>query len=105
MPERYEDYDRVAIVTGADSGIGRACAVALAEAGYDIGITWYGDAAGADRTATEVRATGRRCETAGLDLTRLPERRRWSTRWPTGSAAWGCSSTTPAPACPSPSWT
>ncbi|MEU4592775.1 SDR family oxidoreductase [Micromonospora aurantiaca (nom. illeg.)] len=73
MPERYEDYDRVAIVTGADSGIGKACAVALAEAGYDIGITWYGDAAGADRTATEVRATGRRCETAELDLTRLPE--------------------------------
>lgn len=73
MPERHEDYDRVAIVTGADSGIGKACAVALAEAGYDIGITWYGDAAGADRTATEVRATGRRCETAELDLTRLPE--------------------------------
>ncbi|NED57898.1 SDR family oxidoreductase [Micromonospora aurantiaca] len=73
MPERYEDYDRVAIVTGADSGIGKACAVALAEAGYDIGITWYGDAVGADRTATEVRATGRRCETAELDLTRLPE--------------------------------
>ncbi|KAB1900723.1 SDR family oxidoreductase [Micromonospora sp. AMSO1212t] len=73
MPERYEDYDRVAVVTGADSGIGKACAVALADAGYDIGITWYGDAAGADRTATEVRATGRRCETAELDLTRLPE--------------------------------
>ncbi|MFJ1539696.1 SDR family oxidoreductase [Micromonospora chalcea] len=72
MPQRYEDYDRVAIVTGADSGIGKACAVALAEAGHDIGITWYGDAAGADRTATEVRATGRRCETAELDLTRLP---------------------------------
>ncbi|MFG1717697.1 SDR family oxidoreductase [Micromonospora chalcea] len=72
MPQRYEDYDRVAIVTGADSGIGKACAVALAEAGYDIGITWYGDPAGADRTATEVRATGRRCETAELDLTRLP---------------------------------
>ncbi|MEV6519309.1 SDR family oxidoreductase [Micromonospora chalcea] len=72
MPQRYEDYDRVAIVTGADSGIGKACAVALAEAGYDIGITWYSDPAGADRTATEVRATGRRCETAELDLTRLP---------------------------------
>ncbi|MDM4784512.1 SDR family oxidoreductase [Micromonospora sp. b486] len=41
--------------------------MALAEAGYDIGITWYGDAAGADRTATEVRASGRRCETAALD--------------------------------------
>ncbi len=73
MPERYEHYDRVTIVTGADSGIGKACAVALAEAGYDIGITWYGDPAGAERTATEVRATGRRCETAELDLTRLPQ--------------------------------
>ncbi|MBQ1046761.1 MULTISPECIES: SDR family oxidoreductase [unclassified Micromonospora] len=72
MPQRYEDYDRVAIVTGADSGIGKACAVALAEAGYDIGITWYGDPAGAERTAAEVRAAGRRCETAELDLTRLP---------------------------------
>ncbi|MEU1847657.1 SDR family oxidoreductase [Micromonospora sediminicola] len=72
MPQRHEHYDRVAVVTGADSGIGRACAVALAEAGYDIGVTWYGDADGAERTAAEVRATGRRCETAELDLTRLP---------------------------------
>ncbi|PWU51567.1 SDR family oxidoreductase [Micromonospora sp. S4605] len=72
MPARYENYPRIAVVTGADSGIGKACAVALAEAGFDIGITWYGDAEGADRTATEVRATGRRCEVAELDLTRLP---------------------------------
>ncbi|MGR6319716.1 SDR family oxidoreductase [Micromonospora soli] len=72
MPQQYEDYDRIAIVTGADSGIGKACAVALAEAGFDIGITWYGDPDGADRTATEVRATGRRCEVAEADLTRLP---------------------------------
>ncbi|MEV4544641.1 SDR family oxidoreductase [Micromonospora echinaurantiaca] len=72
MPVRYENYPRIAVVTGADSGIGKACAVALAEAGFDIGITWYGDPEGADRTATEVRATGRRCEVAELDLTRLP---------------------------------
>ena len=32
---------RVAIVTGSESGIGRATAVALAERGCDIGITWY----------------------------------------------------------------
>ena len=32
---------RTAIVTGSESGIGRATAVALAEAGYDLGITWY----------------------------------------------------------------
>src|SRR5918997_981158 len=73
MPAHYEDYPRTAIVTGADSGIGKACAVALAEAGFDIGITWYGDPDGAERTAAEVRGTGRRCEVAELDLTRLPE--------------------------------
>ncbi|GAB3805195.1 SDR family oxidoreductase [Micromonospora zhanjiangensis] len=73
MPQRYDNYPRVALITGADSGIGKACAVALAESGFDIGITWYGDADGAERTAAEVRATGRRCEVAELDLTRLPD--------------------------------
>ncbi|WP_446209615.1 SDR family oxidoreductase [Micromonospora sp. IBSANI012] len=73
MPQRYENYPKVAIVTGADSGIGKACAVALAEAGFDIGITWHRDRAGAQRTAGEVGALGRRCEVAELDLTRLPE--------------------------------
>ena len=73
MPQRYENYPRIAAVTGADSGIGKACAVALAEAGFDVGITWHQDSAGVERTATEVRATGRRCVVARLDLTRLPE--------------------------------
>ena len=36
----------IAIVTGPDSGIGRATAVALAAAGMDLGITWYTDEAG-----------------------------------------------------------
>ncbi|MGN9767908.1 SDR family oxidoreductase [Micromonospora sp. SD12] len=72
MPSRYENYPRIAIVTGADSGIGRACAVALAGAGFDVGVTWHRDAGGAERTAAEVRAAGRRCEVAHLDLTRLP---------------------------------
>ncbi|TDC41182.1 SDR family oxidoreductase [Micromonospora sp. KC213] len=73
MPERHESYPTIAIITGADSGIGKACAVALAEAGFDIGITWHTDRDGARRTAEEVHATGRRCEVAELDLTRLPE--------------------------------
>ena len=64
---------RVAIVTGSESGIGRAVAVALAEQGCDVGITWYRDEAAAQATAEEVRGLGRRAEVRGLDLTRLPE--------------------------------
>ncbi|MGY1633363.1 SDR family oxidoreductase [Geodermatophilus sp. SYSU D01186] len=63
---------RVAIITGSESGIGRATAVALAEAGCDIGITWYREQAAAEATAEEVRGLGRRAEVRHLDLTQLP---------------------------------
>ena len=59
---------RRAIVTGADSGIGKATAVALAKAGADVGITWHRDEAGAAETAEEVRSAGRRAEVRQLDL-------------------------------------
>jgi NAD(P)-dependent dehydrogenase (short-subunit alcohol dehydrogenase family) len=59
---------RRAIVTGSDSGIGKATAVALAAADCDVGITWHADEAGARDTAREVRAHGRRAELRPLDL-------------------------------------
>ena len=64
---------RIAIVTGSDSGIGKATAVALAGAGCDVGITWHTDEEGALGTAEEVRAAGRRAEVRQVDVARLPE--------------------------------
>lgn len=63
---------RTAIVTGSDSGIGRAAAVALAKAGMDVGVTWHEDEEGAKDTAEEVRTLGRKAFTAHLDTTDLP---------------------------------
>jgi NAD(P)-dependent dehydrogenase (short-subunit alcohol dehydrogenase family) len=42
------------IVTGSDSGIGKATAVRLARDGFDIGVTWHSDREGAEDTAREV---------------------------------------------------
>jgi NAD(P)-dependent dehydrogenase (short-subunit alcohol dehydrogenase family) len=64
---------RVAIVTGSDSGIGEATAVALGRAGYDVGVTWHVDRPGAEDTRRQVEAVGRRAEVRRLDLARLPK--------------------------------
>jgi NAD(P)-dependent dehydrogenase (short-subunit alcohol dehydrogenase family) len=58
----------LAIVTGSDSGIGKATAVALANDGFDVGITWHRDEAGARETAREVEGSGRRAVVRQLDL-------------------------------------
>jgi NAD(P)-dependent dehydrogenase (short-subunit alcohol dehydrogenase family) len=55
-----------AIVTGSDSGIGRATAIALARRGFAVGITWHTDEAGAHETA---RMAGGETAIARLDLT------------------------------------
>ena len=57
-----------AIVTGSDSGIGRATAVGLAGRGHHVGITYSRDEVGAQCTAGEVRSHGVRAEVRHLDL-------------------------------------
>ncbi|WMX44016.1 SDR family oxidoreductase [Streptomyces roseicoloratus] len=69
-PSRF--HPRTAVVTGADSGIGRATAVRLAASGVDVGITWHRDLRGAEETAAEVRSLGREACVEPMDLTLLP---------------------------------
>jgi NAD(P)-dependent dehydrogenase (short-subunit alcohol dehydrogenase family) len=61
-----------AIVTASDSGIGQESAKALAESGFDVGITYHEDEVGARETLEAVEAVGRRGEVRHLDLTVLP---------------------------------
>jgi NAD(P)-dependent dehydrogenase (short-subunit alcohol dehydrogenase family) len=63
---------RTAIVTGSESGIGRAVAVALAEQGLDIGLTYLEEEGRVERTAEEVRALGRRAVVRQIDVTDVP---------------------------------
>lgn len=58
----------VAIVTGGNSGIGRATAVALANAGFDLGITWHREESRAETAMREIEQAGVRCELRHLDL-------------------------------------
>jgi NAD(P)-dependent dehydrogenase (short-subunit alcohol dehydrogenase family) len=66
-PSAFEP--RRIIITGADSGIGKATAVALAAPGRHIGITWHEDREGAEATADEVGAAGGTAHVRRLDLT------------------------------------
>lgn len=60
-----------AIITGAESGIGRATAVALASAGMDVGITYLSEPDRAEATAAEVRALGRTAVVEQVDVSDL----------------------------------
>lgn len=53
--------DEVAIVTGGDSGIGRATAVSFAREGADVAIVYLEENEDAAETARAVEAEGRRC--------------------------------------------
>jgi len=57
------------LVTGADSGIGKACAVALASGAQHVAITWHADEDGARRTAEEIASHGATAHVLHLDLT------------------------------------
>jgi 3-oxoacyl-[acyl-carrier protein] reductase len=59
---------RVALVTGASRGIGRAISVALAAAGCDVAINYRERAEDAAETVRKVEAVGRRSLAVGADV-------------------------------------
>ncbi|MQA14550.1 MAG: SDR family oxidoreductase [Pseudonocardiaceae bacterium] len=59
---------RLALITGGDSGIGRAVAIAFAKEGADVAVAYLSEHDDAEHTADLVRATGRQCVLLPGDL-------------------------------------
>ena len=72
MLEKFRIDDRVAVVTGAQRGLGRIFALALAEAGADIVIAGRQSEA-AESVANEIRALGKRAIVVQVDVTQRSE--------------------------------
>ena len=72
---RFDVRGQVALVTGAARGIGRACALALAQSGADVALGLRDARTGVD-LAREIEGLGRRALPLQMDMTRLLEVRQ-----------------------------
>jgi glucose 1-dehydrogenase len=64
---------QIALVTGASSGIGRACAIGLAAAGAKVVVNYVGNPDGADQTVGEIARAGGEALAIRADVSREAE--------------------------------
>ena len=62
---------KVALVTGAQQGIGRAIAVAFAREGADVAVNYLDDRGAAEQVVRDVRGAGRRAVLVQADVAQL----------------------------------
>ena len=65
--------EKLALVTGASRGIGKACAIELAKAGYDIAVNFAGNVDAANKTVEELKALGVQAEAFKFDVSNKEE--------------------------------
>ena len=68
---------RAALVTGGARRIGRAIALALADAGFSVAVHYHGSAAEAEQTAGEIRGRGVAAAVLAADLADGPRSNAW----------------------------
>lgn len=65
--------ENLALVTGGSRGIGKACALHLAQAGYNVVINYAGNEEAAKQTVSELEASGVKAEAVKFDISNHDE--------------------------------